>query len=65
MAKKRQEKWLSIRASQGFIDIANEYTEATDMDKSQLVREAIKEYMLNHPIKAEPESTTLTKPGDA
>lgn len=65
MAKITKDKWLGARIDANMDERVKSYTEATHMDMGELVRHAVDEYMLNHPIKAEkPESpTNINKPG--
>lgn len=51
MAKRVKDRWLSARVDEKFDEQVSAYTEATEMDKGELVRMAVKEYMDHHPPK--------------
>lgn len=62
--KKIKDHLLAARIDEDFEAKVVEYTDAADLLTADLVRKAVKEYMLNHPIKTEvPGQTELIKPG--
>lgn len=65
MAKKTKDKWLGARVDEDMDNRVKAYTHSAEMDMGELVRHAVDEYMLSHPIKAQkPKSETdLIKPG--
>ena len=68
MAKDKpvKDKWLGARVDAPTEAEVNAYLEAhDDLTMGAMVRKAVKEYMLNHPLKEKkPDPTALTKPGE-
>lgn len=50
MARKIKDKWIGARADEDLEALVDRYTEAADISMGDLVRKAVKEYMLNHPL---------------
>jgi hypothetical protein len=50
MAKKLKEKWLGVRVDNETYETIQEYVKATDSYIAGLVRDAVLEYMVNHPV---------------
>lgn len=49
--KKIKDRLLAARVDEDFQNVVNDYTEAADILPADLVRKAVKEHMLNHPVK--------------
>lgn len=64
MVKKVKDKWLGARVDKDVYAAVETYTEAAELNMGDLLRAAVDEYILNHPIKTprEPALEQL-KPG--
>lgn len=51
MARKVKDKWLGARVDEDLSVTVSNYLQASDLNLGDLVREGVKEYMLNHPVK--------------
>lgn len=67
MAKPVKDRWLGARIDAPMDVKVKAYTEAAGMDMGELVRDAVSEYMVNHPVKdpsTKTDVTTQVKPGE-
>lgn len=63
MARKIKDGYLGTRVDTDYGSKVDAYVEATEMTKGDLVRDAVTEYMANHPIK-KPKPAVTIKPGE-
>lgn len=65
MAKPVKDKWLGARVDADMDNRVKLFTEATQMDMGELVRKAVDEYIINHPVKKPTKSAVdRLKPGE-
>lgn len=64
--KPTKDRWLGARVDASTEAKVSAYLEASDdLTMGAMVRRAVNEYILNHPLKEQkPDPTTLTKPGE-
>lgn len=62
MAKPVKDKWFGARYSAGTLAPIHEYLKIAEMDGAELIRQAVVEYMANHPVK-KPKAPINLKPG--
>lgn len=62
MAKQVKDQWVGMRSDKAFKSMINDYIHAAEIDMADLLRSAVTEYMVNHPIKQPTEPSTI-KPG--
>lgn len=61
MPKPLRDKWLGARVTEATINQVDEYLELAELNQAELIRQAVLEYMANHPVKKP--RAQLTKPG--
>lgn len=67
MAKQIKDKWLGARVDLQMDARVTAYTAAAETTMGDLVRDAVNEYMVNHPVKhpdARANVNHVTKPGE-
>jgi hypothetical protein len=61
MAKRVKDKWLGARVDNDMSQRVVDYTERSEMDMADLVRDAVEEYMINHPAPERAEHEPVTQ----
>lgn len=59
MARQAKTKWVSARVDDATDMRFTTYLEATELNMGELIRQAVDEYIINHPVKPPRESDTL------
>lgn len=50
MARKVKDEWLGARIDKDLAGLVDVYIDAAEISMGDLVRKAVKEYMVNHPL---------------
>ena len=67
MAKQVKDRWLGARVDAATDKRVSDYTEAAEINMGDLVRDAVNEYIINHPVKnplGKVDVSKLNKPGE-
>lgn len=59
MAAKTKPVYIGTRVTMDDFEVINQYTDATTMDRAELLRKGTMEYILNHPAPSVPKSKML------